>query len=91
MSIYNTVADFYGLPINEDLVEAVDNSKVTTKMWETKNSMARRKVEAALNEVTDRKIKEQIAKTGPLVHPGMSKEALSKYIFDQLGLAGKNN
>lgn len=82
--LYEKVAEFYGLEVNDALIQVIKKSRVTLSDWTLRNRQARKRMERAMNKVTDQMIEDEMAKTGVLVHPGMDKEKLAEYIFSQM-------
>lgn len=87
--LYEKVAEFYGLELNDALISVIKKSRVTLSDWTLRNRQARKRMERAMNKVTDKMIEDEMAKSGVLVHPGMDREKLAEYIFGQMKKAQK--
>lgn len=87
--LYEKVAEFYGLEVNDNLIAVVKKSRVTLSDWTLRNRQARKRMERAMNKVTDQLIEDQMAKTGVLIHPNMDRQVLAEYIFSQMKAARK--
>lgn len=90
IELVKLVADFYGLDVSNDMFAIVQDADVTLDDWTHRNEEARSRIEVAMNNKTNQLIQAQIDTANPLIRPGMDREELARYVYNQLEAARKN-